>query len=606
VQDVLTDVGTWCGVCTIRDAKTISDRVEAEGDSFLTITLPNFAQGLQKGLDQGKVDAQLFPGFRLGRGGFPMFLRGFLGLVFDLKSGLLLDVPSVDAIFAIRQICLLMSKINLPCTPKRERDALAKYILSEQHVRESDARLSPQNTDDFSRVSQLLWSSVLSSVDREVYYGNIVPKHGPGATADRLRGNSKFSQREWTDRLETYFPQGEYLFPSWRLYDATCSNMLEPGNERPVRVVLVPKTLKTPRVIAIEPTCMQYVQQGISEKLVDAIQSDKVHRSNRYSISDGDNRRMGRIVGFEDQDANQHLALQGSINNSLATLDLSDASDLVSNQLVRLMLAHHPHLRDGVDACRSRKAEVPGFGVIRLAKFASMGSALTFPIEAMVFSTIVFIGIEQMLSRRLTEKDVKSFLGQVRVYGDDIIVPKIYAESVVSTLISFGLKVNTGKSFWTGKFRESCGKEYYDGEDVSVVRVRQVLPTQRRDAQEIISAVSLRNQLYERGLWTATRGLDELLEGIIPFPAVGPESPILGKHSFLGYDTERMCHNLHRPLVKGMVVVSEPPESPLDGYAALMKFFLKRGDLPFVDRNHLLRSGRPLAVRIKQRLAVAY
>jgi hypothetical protein len=584
----------------------ISDRFEAEGDSFLTITLPNFCRDLEKGLDQGKVDTQLFIGFRRGRGDLPLFLGGFLGLVFELKNGLLLDNPSVDAIFAIRQICLLMSKVNLPCTPKRERDALTRFIQSEQHVRESDARLSQEQVSDFSRVSQLLWSSVLSSVDREVFDGTIVPRHGPGATADRLKGNSKFNQHEWPSRLEAYFPQGEYLFPNWRLYDATYSNMLEPGAERPVRVVSVPKTLKTPRIIAIEPTCMQYVQQGISEKLVSAIQNDNLYRSNRFGIDDGDNHRMGRIVGFQDQDANQRLALEGSYTNSLATLDLSDASDLVSNQLVRLMLRYHPHLGEGVNACRSRKADVPGYGVIRLAKFASMGSALTFPIEAMVFCTIVFIGIEKVLSRRLAERDIIALLGRVRVYGDDIIIPVDFAESVVSALFSFGLKVNTGKSFWTGKFRESCGKEYYDGHDVSVVRVRQKLPTQRRDAQEIISTVSLRNQLYERGLWSVARSLDELLEGIIPLPAVGPKSPILGKHSFLGYDTERMCLKLHRPLVKGMVVVSDPPESPLDGFAALMKFFLKRGELPFADRNHLLRSGRPLAVRIKQRLAVAY
>jgi len=235
-----------------------------------------------------------------------------------------------------------------------------------------------------------------------------------------------------------------------------------------------------------------------------------------------------------------------------------------------------------------------------------MGSALTFPVEAMVFSTIVFIGIEKVLNRRLTQKDVKSFLGRVRIYGDDIIVPVDFAESVISTLMSFGLKVNTDKSFWTGKFRESCGKEYYAGHDVSVVRVRQILPAGRKDALEIISTVSLRNLMYYRGMWGVARGLDRLLEGIIPFPAVGPESPVLGKHSFLGYDTERMCPHLHRPLVKGLVVRSTLPESPLNGHAALMKFFLKRGELPFVDRNHLERSGRPLAVRTKQRLAVAY
>ncbi|DAD50170.1 TPA_asm: RNA-directed RNA polymerase [ssRNA phage Esthiorhiza.3_1] len=597
VQEVLTDVGTWCGVSTTNDFKTVVSRVEAEGLSFLTISLPSYASDLQKGLEHGKVDHQLFQGFRSGRGGLPLFLGGFLDLVFDRKSGLLLDVPNVDAIFAIRQISLLCSKINLPCTPKRERAALTRYIECESDVRKSDALLSPQQVEDFSRVSSLLWASVLSEVDRKIYYGNAVPKHGPGATADKLRGNAKYRQSEWTQRLEEYFPEGEYLFPNWRHYDANRTNIREPGAEMPVKVISVPKTLKTPRIIAVEPTAMQYVQQGIAEILTEAIRSDKDHRSGMD--------RMGRIVGFDDQETNQSLAHQGSLFGSLATLDLSDASDRVSNQHVRLLLRNHPHLLSGVDACRSRKADVPGYGVQRLAKFASMGSALTFPIEAMIFSIIVFIGIESKLNRRLTNESIQAFVGRVRIYGDDIIVPVEFAESVVDTLHTFGYVVNVSKSFWLGKFRESCGKEFYDGYDVSVVRIRQQLPTQRRDAQEVISTVSLRNQFYKRGLWKVTKWLDELLEGIIPFPHVLPESPVLGRHSFLGYDTERMCPKLHHPLVKGVVVSSTPPKSPLSGSDALLKYFLKRGDMPFADREHLERSGRPLAVRIKQRLASA-
>jgi len=595
-QESLKDLGDWCGVSTIFDCKTIEDRVEAEGISFLTITLPSYSSSLEKGLENGKVDAQLFPAFKSDRGGFPQFLGGFLGLVFDRTSGLLLDSPSIDAIFSIRQISLMFGKIYLPCTPKRERAAFSKFIENEKQVRENDILLSPSLKADFSRMSSFLWGSVLTIADQKVFDGDIVPKHGPGSTADRLIGNDKYSQTEWPRRLENYFPEGEYMFPNWRHYDATRSNLLEPGQERPVRVVSVPKTLKTPRIIAIEPTAMQYVQQALKEVICDAIQSDK-----DFS---GEN-RMNSVVGFDDQEVNQSLAHEGSLDSSLATLDLSDASDRVSNEHVRLLLKNHPHLNSAVDACRSRKAHVPGFGVKRLAKFASMGSALTFPMEAMIFTIVIFMGIQSQLNRRLTNKDLKSFVGRVRVYGDDIIVPVEFAESVVSMLHAFGYVVNTGKSFWTGKFRESCGKEYYAGHDVSVVRVRQKLPAQRTDAKEIISTVSLRNQLYERGLWKVAKSLDELLGRMIPFPAVNPESPILGRRSFLGYDTERVCSSLHRPLVKGMVVSSIIPESPLDGYDALMKWFLKRGDMPFADRTHLERSGRPLAVRIKQRLASA-
>jgi len=590
VQDVLNEMGTWCRISTIRDCKTITERVEEEGLSFLTITLPNFAADLQKGLEQGKVDSQLFQGFRRGRGGLPLFLGGFLGLIFDQTSGVLVDDPSVDAIRAIRQICLMCGKLAMPCTPKRVMKAIDGYINCEKEVKDNDARLISHTKENFSRVSSLLWADILSQVDKHVYDGNVIPKHGPGATADKLKGNRKFSQHEWPRRLEEYFPAGEFLFPNWRYYDANRLHYLEPGAERPVKVITVPKTLKTPRIIAVEPTAMQYVQQGIMEILVDA-------------VSHSDN--MGRIVGFDDQGPNQSMASEGSRLGHLATLDLSEASDRVSNQHVRLLLKNHPHLARAVDACRSRKADVPGHGVVRLAKFASMGSALTFPIEAIVFTTIIFMGIEEGLERRLTRKDIKSFVGKVRVYGDDIIVPVDFVHHVIRMLHTFGYKVNTDKSFWTGKFRESCGKEFYDGHDVSIVRVRQQIPASRADVKEIISTVSLRNQLYHAGLWGTTRELDQWLGRIIPFPAVLPESPVLGRHSFLGFDTERMCPRLHKPLVKGIVVSSRIPHSPVEGSDALLKVFLKRGDLPFADREHLRRSGRPRSVDIKTRWASA-
>jgi hypothetical protein len=225
--------------------------------------------------------------------------------------------------------------------------------------------------------------------------------------------------------------------------------------------------------------------------------------------------------------------------------------------------------------------------------------------EAMIFTVIIFMGIENALSRPLTFKDIKSFKGKVRVYGDDIIVPVEFTHHVVEMLETFGFRVNLSKSFWTGKFRESCGKEYYDGEDVSIVRIRQDLPTRRGDVLEIISTVSLRNQMYYRGLWDVAAVLDQWLGRIIPFPTVLPESPVLGRNSYLGFAQERLHPHLHSPLVKGYVVRSIIPIRKCSDGDALLKFFLKRGDLPFADRESYERSGRPSAVDIKLRWASA-
>jgi len=582
------ELAAWCCTSTIRDSKRVAERFEHEGLSFLTITLPAFGSDLQKGLDAGCVGHDLFPGFQR-RGGTPRFLGGFLDRVFDRGTGRLLDQPCVDSIFAMRQLTLMFAKIAAPCSESRVKRAIQGYIECEQEVKIAD-RSTPENfISEFKRLSTIMFGDVYAAADREVYYSELVPNHGPGKTADRLSGNRKFDQLEWPLRAEEYFPYGEYVLPNWRFaYRLDRVRFLEPRDERPVKVVTVPKTLKTPRIIAIEPTCMQYMQQALMAKLVPDLE--------RSDFRD--------MIGFTDQTPNQRLAREGSAYGRLATLDMSEASDRVSNQHVRALLSHWPHLSGAVDSCRSRKADVPGYGVQRLSKFASMGSALCFPFEAMVFLTVIMVGMQLEHNRQFTRKDILSFSGQVRVYGDDLIVPVRYVPSVIRALEAFGLKVNVDKSYWNGKFRESCGKDYYDGHDVTVTRVRRFLPTGRADVPEIISAVSLRNQFYYAGMWKTVRYLDDLLEPILGFfPQVADTSPVLGRHSFLGFETQKTGEQLHNPLVRGWVVKSDIPRSRISGEGALLKCFLKRGDQPFADRKHLERQGRPQRVDIKLRWA---
>jgi len=541
--------------------------------------------------------------------------------VFDPGSGVLLNEPDIEAIFALRQLTLMFSKIALPKQPERaanpsihhmvvskdrERRAMSDFIQCEQDVRAADARLDPDYIRDFKRMSAMLFGDVFSKVDRDIYWGRTVPKHGPGTVADRLSSNAKWDQRTWTARLGRVYDPSSFLMPNLRYVDSVEElNVLEPGSEIPVKVITVPKTLKTPRVIAIEPAVMQYMQQSIKRDLVSAIEEDGF---------------LSRAVGFVDQDPNRVMACAGSHSGELATLDLSEASDRVSNQHVLAMLEDWPHLSEAVQATRSRKADVPGHGVIRLAKFASMGSALCFPIEAIVFLTVVCLGIERESSTLLSREElIKLYHDRVRVFGDDLIVPREHVLSVVDELQTFGFVVNIGKSYWTGRFRESCGREYYDGQDVSIVKVREVLPTRRQDADGVMSAVALRNQLYWAGLWKGAAWMDTYLVKLLKhFPNVAPSSPLQGRESVLGYQFQRLHPNYHSPLTKGYYVVAKAPRDHLEGPGALLKCLVRtadRGkffgltqakpavplgvDVQSVDEEHLERSGRPERVSIK-------
>ncbi len=493
---VLHDAGLLCDTSVDRDAETLIDRWEHEGDQFLTITLPEFVKALERGLRDGLWTKRGISGFHHRRG-LPVFLRGFLLRVFN-EDGQIKDDPDANAIWAVRQIGNLTQKIERDCSPERVDAAFRSFIRTDSEL-EDHYRRTLFTDDDlraFTSARDFLFGDILDRCEALVASYDLIPKHGPGAVADRLPHPERWAFPYWPERLES-------VFPSWRYtHNLPAVNTVLPVPEEgeiPVRVIAVPKTQKTPRLIAIEPSAMQYAQQALKAELYSSI----------------DRSWLRDVCGFVDQERNQILARDGSVDGSLATLDLSEASDRVAFPLVEFFFERWPHLRDFVDATRSRYADVNG-ELIPLFKFASMGSALTFPVEAMIFTVIAFMGIcESDDERRPARSEIPGILS---VYGDDIIVPVTAVESVLRFLETFGFKVNANKSFWTGSFRESCGKEYYAGTDVSIVRLRADIPQTRTDAALIGRLTDFRNRAYRSGLWGTVKTVDDMLSSVLSIP----------------------------------------------------------------------------------------
>jgi len=576
-------------VCADQDVIYALKRFENEGISFFTISLPSFGSDFDNSLDRGRVDSDLFQGFTW-RGGLPRFLSGFFRRIFDQHTGVLLRRPSVSAIRSVRQICYLLKKVELQCTSERKADATEKYLDVENELRNREDNAEWQEDDflEFARMACLAFGQELSDIDREVYEGNIFPKHGPGNVSDKLVGNQKWLLPVWTERLEEMFPFVDYGLPNHRYWDHHHPVFLSREEEPPVKVTLVPKTLKTPRVIAQEPTHMQFMQQGLLQTLVTNLES-----------SDSDS----SFVGFSNQEVNRSLARIGSIDGSFATIDLSDASDRVLNSLVQQGLTRNfPSLGKALSVTRSERAILPDGRIVVLRKFASMGSATCFPIEALVFATIVFLGIQRGLNRVLTPRDISLLRGSVRVYGDDIVISTEHVPAVTQELVRFGLVVNTNKSFWTGKFRESCGADYYNGNWVTPIRVTTVAPGSRADVAELQSWFSLSNALHFAGYWKSAAYVAEELRRVLgKLPVVPRNSQALGLHSFVGVDTSRIKWDvdLHVPLIKAFVVKSKSPKSNLLGTPALLKCFRFDWSDP-VYSDHLQRSGRPTASYVRR------
>jgi len=191
----------------------------------------------------------------------------------------------------------------------------------------------------------------------------------------------------------------------------------------------VPKNAKTYRGVVVEPVLNGMFQMGLGDRL---------------------SRRLRAFAGqdIRDQTRNQRLALEGSLLGQLATIDLSSASDTIASELVYHLLP--------VDwACflaigRTPSVRYSGKSIL-LEKFCSMGNGYTFPLETLIFWA---------LTSAVCGEDT------VSVYGDDIICPCSRYEDVCELLHACGFVPNRAKSFHTGPFRESCGKDYFRGIDV--------------------------------------------------------------------------------------------------------------------------------------------
>nr|UJQ84983.1 MAG: hypothetical protein 3 [Leviviridae sp.] len=573
-----------------RDVDTIRHRCEHEGLSFLTITLPQLSDALERGLEAGTFTC---PTSFSRHGSLPRFMGGFFKRVFD-KDGGLLPSPCPYTIAGIRQVCRFFKKLKLECSRKRNRKAEEHFLEVEGELRRETPFIERED-NVLDKVSGIIWSRVFPEID----YVDLVCHHGPGFTADRRLPNERHRISEWNHRSELTFPSDLHCFPNYG-YAAEASGTGEGiasvegpiyrnlRSESGVRVVFVPKTQTAPRVIAIEPSHMQYMQQSLKDYVYKQLETHSLTK---------------RSIRFARQDVNQRLAHRSSIDKSLATLDLKDASDRVHLHLVQRIFKTSGILEYLEDA-RSLHATLPSKRNIVLFKYASMGSALCFPVEAMVFYTLIQSAMHQLDGRRPSSRSVRDYSRLIDVYGDDIIVPVEYADVVVRYLESYALKVNVNKSFKSSHFRESCGADYYNGYPVNPVYARMYPPdnSQHWGAAELMSWNATADLFYMRGQWLVAQAIRDMLHRVTRRAI--PRSRSLGGglvHYSLIYDTRlRYSDRLHGWEQKRTIFQPLKQKDEIDGndLACLNKWALSM----FASKHGSYRFGTPPMPVISDRI----
>lgn len=471
-----------------RDFETIKSRVRDEGLQVLTVLLPLIGKGVESALESGRLAP--VPGVRSIRGSrcIPVIMSGLLRRLFS-QDGHLVERPDPITVRILRQLCLCFYKLELPYTAEQERKVLDRFVETEAEIVAGTSRLDRASC--LHEVARDVCSQILEGFDPK----DVKPRHGPGSVATGERGPQKWTFSRLYDGIHQAYPYYDYFVtagPRQMLDRVRWYKNLQRLPVGQAKVVLVPKDSRGPRLISCEPLEYQWIQQGLGRALVD-------HLELKSNISKGQ-------INFRDQTVNQKLALESSKDKQFATLDLKDASDLVSLDLVERIFPSG--LVRYLKATRTSATKLPDGRIQPLQKFAPMGSALCFPVESLAFYCLAVAGI--MIECGISLQRARS---AVFVYGDDIICRTEYANTVISALEDSNLRVNFSKSFIRSNFRESCGMDAFMGIDVTIARVRKRWPANKGSGVAVASYVELVNHLFEKGFHHAAHALRRHIDG---------------------------------------------------------------------------------------------
>lgn len=262
---------------------------------------------------------------------------------------------------------------------------------------------------------------------------------GPGETYASSGGEtSEYDKFLRTDRWTVTKPCFPFFVSAveanrplrrWVIEEARRQNPMIPHNDFSVvralelltdvvlgaRITTVPKNNEKRRPINIEPLGNSMVQKAIGKAFMRVL------------------KKVGNDLMVLQNTHRERLA-----DDSISTIDLSDASDRISVELVDFLFPQG--ISDLLHKARSRCTEVNGV-YIRTNKISCQGNGFTFPLMTIIL----------LAACKACRDDNAS------VFGDDIICQNTTSVGLIELIEKIGFKVNKEKSFVNSRLRESCG-----------------------------------------------------------------------------------------------------------------------------------------------------
>lgn len=435
---------------------------------------------------------------RLAERGFPCLVKE-LKLIEDAavslmtgKSGLISSLfreLATVSLPSVRVVAGFLTKldINLGANPTVMSEMSSVSVQNEARLRSIRSRAATlRYLRDFSR--SYLSENSAPTID------DLVPRHSNGAVLEGLSGVDKFDCQFGLSIHEV----DSSFFGSHSISSPAPSY---------ARFFCVPKDALKLRAISIEPSARQYIQQGARRILHKYIRSGSI----------------GAFIHDDDQSINGDAA---SLENC-ATIDMSNASDSVRMSHVYCLFSNWRWFRRLLFSCRSSQLRMPNGDYLHLTRYAGMGNATTFLVESLCFLAIARGSILDVAHStndgRLRQRAFACAAG-LRVYGDDIVVPdNAFAGCVVMALSDAGYIVNNRKTCITGYFKESCGAEWFHGQDVRVPRLHQRITRYRNG-----NGLSLTVLVQRLRRWHANQTLTKLYRLLNSDPY--SQYALFGKH----------------------------------------------------------------------------
>lgn len=359
--------------------------------------------------------------------------------------------------------------------PERERKALELFLANNEDCRamrascEERCNATQLLAEAFGEVKSILYDFAFPDRGRGILLslGTILREGDLGPGASIGSANTDFYTKLFSspltssnEALYSYYTAHVSSSPTWldaeKSRETMFGSRLVPGS----KLFFAPKTREIARVACTEPVLNMFFQKGIQSVL-------ELRLKQVFGI-DLRGRRSDNIA--PQQDKNRELARLGSIDGSFGTIDLSSASDRISLGVVEWLFPES--IVRWLRATRSPTTILPDGELRELYMISSMGNAFTFPLETIIFSSVVVaayrvLGLKTIYPRGTT-------LGNFAVFGDDIIVDHRAYNLVVEMLSILGHRVNHDKSFNTGLFRESCGSDWFAGRNVRGVYLKRL------------------------------------------------------------------------------------------------------------------------------------